>query len=132
MSEATNAPDTASAGSGGKGSGKGGKGAPAVSDAPRSGFHVVGPSSVIFEGKNHPAGASLQLTEADAESLGAAVAPGKAPPPPEDIAERSAGKYRVADFGSVVHGGQFRAPGTLLELTESDARTLGAAVVAAR
>jgi hypothetical protein len=94
-----------------------------------SAFHVVGPGSVLFKGKTHPPGVTLMLTDDDAESLGAAVAPGRAPPPPAEVSKRKAGKYAVAPGGSVLLSGRFRQPGEELDLSEADARSLGASVL---
>lgn len=96
--------------------------------AKRTTFHVVGPGSVTFGGKNHPAGALLQLTDDEALSLGEAVAEGKAPQAPVAIAKRAGGKYRVAKERSIWHGGKHRLPGFELDCDEAEARSLGDAI----
>jgi hypothetical protein len=96
--------------------------------AQRGVYYVVGPGSVGFGGKVHAAGSKLKLTDEEALSLGDAVAEGEPPPPPEEIAQRSAGKYRVAGPGSLWHGGGLRDKGFQLDLSQEEARKLGAAV----
>lgn len=97
-------------------------------NAKRARFHVVGPGSVTFGGATYAKGDELELTQAEATSLGAAVAPGFAPAAPEDVSKRKAGRYRVRGPGSVWHSGKLREKGAELELDELDARTLGATV----
>jgi hypothetical protein len=89
-----------------------------------------------------PAGELVELTEEEAAGYGDAVVLGTPPPPPTAISARKAGRYRVAGPGKVKHGGGvgadgkyvpgvFHVAGTVLNLTEEDARSLGASVVEA-
>jgi hypothetical protein len=98
----------------------------------RETFHVVSAGSLRYEGDAYANGDSIELTPAEAEELGAeVVARGKAPPKAIEIADRKAGKYKVAGPGSVFMGGRFHEAGTLLELNQSDARSLAEYVVEA-
>jgi hypothetical protein len=97
----------------------------------RETFHVVSPGAIRYDGASYANGDSIELTPAEAEDLGDVVARGKAPPKPIEIAERKAGKYKVAGPGSVYSGGRFREPGTVLDLGEEDARSLAEYVVEA-
>lgn len=91
-------------------------------------YHVVGPGSLMRKGEFLPPGELLELTEAEAKELGDVVALGEALPPPVPVSKRKAGKYRVKGPGSVMRERKLLAPGTMLELSEDDARSLGDAV----
>jgi hypothetical protein len=73
----------------------------------------------------HAPGELVELTIRDAESLGDAVSTEINSPIPEDIAKRPAGLYEVSGPGSIWMGGKAQPPGSLLELTEADARAFG-------
>lgn len=90
----------------------------------RKRYRVVGPGSVRADGKTHQIGSTVELTDADAYTLGDAVSEGDKPEP-ADTNKRAAGKYRVADGHSVRLGGRTYGPGETLELSEQDARSLG-------
>ena len=87
-------------------------------------YTVRGPGSVTFGGETHPAGKELQLTEADALSLGESVRLGKAPPV-DNINKRQAGKYRVAEERNIWSEGALRTTGYELQLDQIEARKLG-------
>jgi hypothetical protein len=98
---------------------------------PRQKYHVVGPGSVTFGGKAYQARSKIELTDAEAEDLGEAVKLG--PPPkivtPEEIASRTAGKYKVVGPGTLWHGGKLRNPGYEFDADQDEARSLGATIV---
>ncbi len=50
------------------------------------------------------------------------------PETPMDFAKRQAGQYRVSNLGNVISGGKFLGPGTILDLSEEEARSLGEAI----
>jgi hypothetical protein len=91
-------------------------------------YHVVGPGSVLIGGKPLPPGELLELTKEEAEKLGAAVALGEPPPKPVPAEKREAGRYRVRGPGSVLKDRIHHQPGTELDLSEDDARSLGDSV----
>lgn len=91
-------------------------------------YHVVGPGSLMRKGELLPPGELIELTEKEAKELGGLVALGEAPPPPVPVAKRKAGKYSVKGPGSVLRERTLLGPGTMLELNENDARSLGDAV----
>lgn len=91
-------------------------------------YHVVGPGSLMRKGDVLPPGELIELTEKEALELGAVVALGEAPSPPVPVTKRRAGSYRVKGPGSVLRERKLLAPGTMLELSEDDARSLGDAV----
>ena len=98
----------------------------------RKTYHVVSNGSVLHDGEHYEHGESLLLTDAEAADLGEGiVAPGTAPPPPVDAATRKGGKYRVAEERNVMHGGRMYGPGSVLELSAEDARSIGDYVVEA-
>jgi hypothetical protein len=100
----------------------------AKAKAKRSTFHVVGPGSVHVDGETYAAGAEIELTDAESAGLGTSVAKGKAPPKGEEIAQRRAGRYRVAGPGFVWYDGKARGAGYEFDCDETEARRLGAAI----
>jgi membrane protein involved in colicin uptake len=105
--------------------------AAAKAKARRTEFHVVGPGSVHFGGKLYKANDVIGLTPEEAAEMGELVAEGRPKPPPAAIAQRKAGKYKVAGPGTVWFSGKPREKGFALDLDEAEARSLGAAVVEA-
>ncbi len=98
----------------------------------RKTYHVVSAGSVLHEGEQYEHGESLLLTEQEAAELGPEIVkPGGAPPPPQDIAARKGGKYKVAEERNVLHGGKYYGPGSTLELSAEDARSIGDYIVEA-
>jgi len=98
----------------------------------RKTYHVVSEGSVLHDGERYEHGENLLLTEAEAADLGSGiVAGGNAPPAPVVVGVRKAGKYRVAEERNVMHAGKFHGPGTILELSQEDARSIGDYVVEA-
>lgn len=98
----------------------------------RKTFHVVSAGSVLHDGEQYDHGDSLLLTEQEAAELGdTIVAPGTMAPPPANVATRKAGKYRVAEERNVLHSGKFHGPGSVLDLSQDDARSIGDYVVEA-
>ncbi len=87
-------------------------------------YTVRGPGAVAIGGQLIGPGTELQLTSAQAESLGSNVFPGRAKPP-DVVANRRAGKYAVAEGHSLWHEGKLQGPGFALDLEADEARKLG-------
>lgn len=90
-------------------------------------YTVKGPGSVTRGGEIHAAGTELQLSEAEAKSLGDALVFGKVKPI-DVISKRAGGKYVVSEDRSLWHDGKMRTAGFQIELSEKEARILGDAV----
>lgn len=66
-------------------------------------YHVVAGGNLWFKGESRAAFTTLDLTEAEAKELGAAVAPGAyVAPKVENVAARGAGQYRVRKDGGTL------------------------------
>ena len=93
-------------------------------------FHVAGPGSIVLNGETYKAGELVNVTKEEATELGALVVRGTPKPPPPDASKRTAGRYRFIGDGTCIYKGQAKKSGAQLELTESEARSLGDAIEA--
>lgn len=86
-------------------------------------FWWVGPGSLRQDGQLVQPGERVRMTEPEAEGYGAAVTD-RRPPPPSNPAKRKAGYYRIEGEGGVRKDGEIHAPGTVIHLSEREARGL--------
>ena len=96
-------------------------------------YHVTSAGEIRHDGRIYRKGDTLDLNAAAAKALKAFIAPGEAPPKPEEINARKAGRYRALNViyhDSAKRNGRPYQAGELLELSAEDARRLGTHVEA--
>lgn len=83
-------------------------------------WHVTGPGSVGYMGQLHGPGALLWMTEREARSLGNAIAPGE--PKVANNDPSGGGAFRITAFGAIKLKGRIYPPGSVVTLSEDQAR----------